>query len=499
MSPGARLFAFPRRALVAIRRRAVDMRTGLGPTRLLRTSAPCSCEGNRSVTALPSPIDDMASPRLLPLALALALLGPANTLAQSTFRGRAVALSTPVEVHHDPSARIVERYVDPAWAVPRSVAPGRGPAASGAVAPAPGRAPREDRQELLQGICFDNSVTTSAWYDLSSYPQEVVDFGGKSCGSSGLVGIIGFAVRTTRLPVVLGGPGYRIGLRIYNNTNLSGLGTVIADYEIVGDGEPFAPGGAAYLTGMLHLPTPLRVPDYNPFAGSVGLGWSYYWIEDGTDPLLARTLGPPCDMVFTQPSDPTTGTFDCLYDYDYPAGPSTYFGRIQPLVGMSSLYLRLWEEVPYLAQANSYTVSPNLQVYSAFAPVIGEPWSGQVLIRRLHVRPALRLRGLRQHPAGGRTGPAGRRRRQRRAARLQPAAGACGAVHARGAPRPLARRSLHREPGRAVRRDAALRPHQPRGAAHRHVPLASGPSVNGAGPRLPTGVAAPRSRSGRSG
>lgn len=303
----------------------------------------------------------------------LAFACPGEALTQSAVSHAQAPLADAARLVQDPSVRIVENYVNPLYAVSRSM----GAAAPGELQPRPSG----DPQALSLSSCYDNTLSGSPYYDLAA-GREIVDFGNKSCGSSNIVGKIGFGVRTTQLPVSQGGPGFRIGLRLYgsstNGANPGALGPLVADYTIIGDGVPFAPAPAAYIQGELTLPTPVIIGDYNFFAGWTGFGWSYYWKENATDPLLAATAGGACATFFSP--DPNTGTYDCLASYVYPSETGPYLGSSTPSPGLGSLYLELWEEDPFPATIAFRNAAPNVPSYSCNPIIIGGTWSPQVLV-----------------------------------------------------------------------------------------------------------------------
>ena len=183
---------------------------------------------------------------LLSLPLAAVTAGQARPVASSP---------SPMPVVQDPSVRIVENYVNPAYARPRAGASSGGHA----VAVVPGSASPPGRQELSLSSCYQNTASGTFYYDLEP-DTELADWGSKQCGSSNIVGKIGFGVRTTRLPVSQGGSGFRIGMRLHASGGGPGVrGALIADYTIAGDGVPFAPLPAALIADELVLPTPIVV------------------------------------------------------------------------------------------------------------------------------------------------------------------------------------------------------------------------------------------------
>lgn len=269
-----------------------------------------------------------------------------------------------------PSVRVVQNYVNPDFARPRAT-----PLASGAgMNQLFGRTPA-GRSALSLSSCYANTNNGSSYFDLT-VNREIADWGSKACGSTNIVGKIGFGIRTTNLPVSQGGPGFRIGMRLHGSGGGPGVrGPLIADYTISGDGVPFAPAPAALITGEFVLPTPIIVGDYNPFGGWDFFHWSYYHVENATDPLLVTTTGAPCGAFFSG-SDPSTGTYDCIEQYISSTGLS--LGQFTPFPGLGSLYLQLWEEDPFPALIQIRQQAPNVLSYSCDPIVIGDTWDASV-------------------------------------------------------------------------------------------------------------------------
>ena len=124
------------------------------------------------------------------LVLLLACAGATPALAQETPRGQAFPLPPGVAPRLDPTARVIERYVNPDYAVQRSTPAPELPdlLAAAAALEQPSPRPWGEPEEFIQGLCYDNSASSKSWVDLHSYPQELVDWGIKDCNSTGIVG-----------------------------------------------------------------------------------------------------------------------------------------------------------------------------------------------------------------------------------------------------------------------------------------------------------------------
>ena len=271
----------------------------------------------------------------------------------------ALAVAGPASAQQTSRVLVTENYVNPDFAAPGFVS------VSGATRVTMAR------QESA-GACYDNGAYNGLLYDMVPN-QELVDYGTKSCGASGLVRTLTYGMSTTNVQVSSGGPGHRIGMRLFVGATGGApgeLGTLVADYTFQGDyGNP--PGGIL-ATAFLEvtLPTPLQLPD-GP------LGWSYVYKEAATDPTLVLTSGSFCN---TGSPDPVTGTYDCLGDWNYPAGEpgGFFFASVRPAFGQSSLYLKLSEAPSLLASAVQRNAAPNPNVYTADRPIVGETWDAQV-------------------------------------------------------------------------------------------------------------------------
>ena len=259
--------------------------------------------------------------------------------------------------------RIEERFVHPAFVADDSGARGSVRAAK--------RATSVHAKLQAGSACFDNDRYAGIVYDMLPN-QELVDWGTKACGT-GTVETLTYGMQTTNLAVEHGGPGHRIGLRLFAGATGGApgqLGTLVAEYTLQGDyGTP--PGGllaTAFL--QVTLPTPLALPD-GPFA------WSYFSIESATDPTMVLTDGAPCAGGA---ADPVTGTYDCLGDWNYPAGGpgGFFFASVRPAAGHSSLFLRLNETDAVVASATPRSAAANPDVYTADAPTLGATWNASV-------------------------------------------------------------------------------------------------------------------------
>lgn len=283
-------------------------------------------------------------PHRLPCLLLLPLLGAPLSLLGAQGAGQVL---------------VTEHYVHPAFAAPGHV-------------PVPGATTPVGARQEAAAVCLDNDAYLGLVYDMAT-GQELVDWGTKACGASGLVETLTYGIQTTNLRVSSGGPGHTIGVRLFAGATGGApgeLGTLVADYTFHGDyGTP--PGGllaTAFLA--VTLPTPLVLPD-GPLA------WSYVWKEAATDPTLVRTAGAPCSGGT---ADPVTGTFDCLGDWNYPAGEpgGFFFASVRPAAGQSSLFLRLSEAPAVVASASTRTAAPNPDVYTAGRPIVGATWTAAV-------------------------------------------------------------------------------------------------------------------------
>lgn len=290
----------------------------------------------------------MPTPTALPLLLALCPTASAGAPAVE-----------PLPVAS--GARVVERWVHPAYAVPRGTT-------LAAPAPEPAGVLRASG-----GAGFFNNRWSGGWVDLAP-GGELVDWGVKpDCGSTDLVSEIALSVRTTQLAVDAGGPGYRIGMRLWVGTSgpdPGSLGTLVAEYELAGDygcqvGQP-----SIAFTDLFDPPTLVRVPP-GP------IGWSYFLLEDETDPLTALTTGSACASLGGA-ADPTTGTHDCLGSYLSPAGAGTFVGAVRPTAGGSSLLIELRDEAPFPANNFVTNAGSNPMSYTAERGVVGSTWHGTV-------------------------------------------------------------------------------------------------------------------------
>lgn len=245
-----------------------------------------------------------------------------------------------------------ERYVHPGWAVPRPSTGGGGAA--------------------LLAPCYANDDLGSLVLPLHSQPDlfEDVGWGVKRCGSTSLVGAIGFAYFTTAMDPSMGGPGAALGLRLFVGTTGGGpigMGTPVVDVVATGlPGSLDGNGVRVELTGTLG--TPVRMPD-GP------IGWSYYGVDFETEPLGVFSEGGAC----ASPLDPLTGTMNCFDFYFAPAGPGSFIVSKTNPTGDTSPYVVLYEEGPPVqASVTSFTFGANPTSYFATPAVLGEPWYGSV-------------------------------------------------------------------------------------------------------------------------
>ena len=308
------------------------------------------------------------------LILTLALSGILHAQSHSALSEGNSINGLPVQ--QDPSVRIIENYINPKYARPRSSG-GRGNPGRGSSPMSIGDYQPISKNELSLSSCYENTSLTGGF--LNMFPgREYADWASKSCGSSDIVGRIGFGIRTSNLPISQGGPGWRIGMRLHQTTDSLGTrGALIADYTLTGAGAPFVGMPAAVIVGELDLPTPIVVGDYDFFAGWIGFTWSYYFQEFETGALLVATTGSPCASPLSPP-DPITNTYDCIVEYDLASG--TPLNSFTPAPGQGSLYLQLWEEDPFAAQIGFRSQSPNVDSYSCGTMVIGQTWDADVLV-----------------------------------------------------------------------------------------------------------------------
>lgn len=288
-------------------------------------------------------------------AATLALL-PAVTAAQLVPAARGAAGESPAVAPAVPRPRLEVVYVHPDHALPGH---------RGARLDAAGSEP-----DGLVG-CFANDRNPSGLGLVLVLPApgfEILDWGVKTCGTSGWIGEIGVGYQTIQTDPTQGGPGATFGLRFYAGTTggAGGKGTLIADLVATGFPGALLPG-AATVTVVGTVGVPFRVPD-GP------IGWSYYDAGDwlNTVPLGARTDGGAC----VPPADPVTGTLDCLDVYS--AADELLFSYSSSS-GTSSSFLQLYEESALVSASTTFfNAGTNPASYSADRVVLGEPWHASV-------------------------------------------------------------------------------------------------------------------------
>ena len=303
---------------------------------------------------------------LLPLAPALAQgRGPAPSARSSASNG------PPVEIHvSDDDVSIVEKYVNPAFALPASLHRSRRGTARAIDL---GKAGPVGGKQAASSLCFANDVLPSGQPTYPMIPgQELIDWGSKSCGSSTVVTRFQVRLETDALDQALGGPGTVFGLKLYAGTSGGApgqLGTLIAEYDVISSFGTTDPATPVTVLFERSFPTPLLVPD-----GPIGWGYVDQGQQHGIS--LVRTAGGDCSGSL---GDPTTGTFDCLADYDYPADAGgAYYGTFEWLPGITSTFFRLYEEDVFPAFAIPFNIAPNPSSYVAEPPRIGRIWKGTV-------------------------------------------------------------------------------------------------------------------------
>jgi hypothetical protein len=245
--------------------------------------------------------------------------------------------------------------------------------------------------------CFSNTVTTGYYTGLTN-GWEFIDYATKDCGTSGLIGMFGFAYATTArdLTDAPPGPGAAIAVNIYQGGSAfcGSAGTLAGSFGFTGlpgaIGTQVSPGFA--VTATLAPNAPMALAD-GP------ISWGYAGI-DGPQGSGAAS-GP-----FLTDFNSNTGWADVFDAYNRTpnsAGTcvvSFFFGGCSPPVPppttgtpCSGFWLQLWEQGSKTSSATSRTCGTNANIFAHLGsdangdlipdagpagPVINETWQSAV-------------------------------------------------------------------------------------------------------------------------
>ena len=219
--------------------------------------------------------------------------------------------------------------------------------------------------EATGDSCFDNSWgTNGVWSLFDDLYDEIVDWGVKSCGQTGVVTEFTFGYRTVALGPEYGGPGAAMSWALYQGTDGFGsLGGEIARYDFTGLPGTFDPqfaSGFIFVTVDLSE-APLVLPDGN-------LGWSYMRTDGASGPLLVlapkANLGIRDAVDVYRPGPATAGNYVGTFNW----GPGTYCGSFYFQLGEDAGDITGWSTI-----VNGTGVNP-MVLSEITPPLVGTSW-----------------------------------------------------------------------------------------------------------------------------
>lgn len=230
--------------------------------------------------------------------------------------------------------------------------------------------------------CFDNSdlfcdMSPVEPYSIGNAPgDELLDWGVKQCGGTGMVQSITIAYRTTAVDVSFGGPGATFSFALYRGTRgFNRVGTEVFRHTFTRL-PGVAPGTGTHeaLFGFVTIDfgdTPISLPD-GP------IGWGYLLLDN----LVAATATGA--LLVTAPNA-TTGVIDALDVYSPgPATTGVYTGTFNfastcnhpPCCPHASTWLQIVETTPAGVAFNGTGVNP--AILSEVLPArLGQAWAGR--------------------------------------------------------------------------------------------------------------------------
>ena len=300
---------------------------------------------------------------MLPL---IATLPVPFSLALAPLALAPLALAPGEPAVHDPLARPAELHRPLEASLPASTPHAVASAALGHAGVVGAAISTDEAIARASVATYVNDCTSGTVANMAGFNDELVDWGVKSSGATGIVNGFTFGYATDTMDVSVGGPGASFDIAFYSGTTGFGnLGTEVARFALTG--LPGTTTGApivAFVTVDLTTGGDFVLPD-----GPIGYGYCL------GDPGSVSSLAGPM-LVDTTACSP--GTVSNLDVYACPANPGNY-SLTSNLGGTNgSTYMVLTEEdgseVATTALYNGSGLNPLLASDGGTPPVIGSTW-----------------------------------------------------------------------------------------------------------------------------